>query len=445
MATSPAPATASRLVVALAVAAAALVLWVLVRHGTSIPASADDYCNRLNALHGTLAEATAKSYVDWTGRLLTTVVLYATFRAVDLPHAWIASVAMPFLLALACGLFAAALCRERDATRVVLAAFLFCLLPLGLYPLTGQALFWPTGGIVYMVPLVVLAAWLAMLDRIAAGRPVPGGVLLPFALGVLAGNAIELLWGPLLLVGGVAFARARGPQARRAVGATLAGIAAGMLVLGAAPGNFHRAGVTPRSFSTDVGWLAGEYVRMAAEVFASGWLLMALAVALVAASVLVRRTSVPGSALPALLVASAFASLVPVLAAPPQFAPRNGLFLLVLLFGAAVAFAWPRVARTRTGMAMLAVAALCAALVLAVRFHEDTQIAQVLHHRWQQRDAQLRSAVASGQRDVELPRLTVYPSPSIHSLELGDDPQRWDNKCVAQYYGLDAIRVPPPR
>ncbi len=147
----------------------------------------------------------------------------------------------------------------------------------------------------------------------------------------------------------------------------------------------------------------------------------------------------------ALLVAAAFASLLPVLAVPPQFAPRNGLYLLVLLLAAALAFAIPPLVSTRYGTLAIALFALAGSIVVSARFAEDTEIARVLQARWIGRDHALRAAAASGQREVVLPRLTVYPPPTVHAIELGEDPDRWDNRCVARYYGLAAVSVPPAR
>ncbi|GIK86480.1 MAG: hypothetical protein BroJett026_19610 [Betaproteobacteria bacterium] len=435
----------------LAVAAVASALWVLVRHGLAIPASTDDYCNRLNALQGTLAQATLASYTGWTGRLLTTAVLYAVLRVVDLPDLAKVSAVLPALLAACAWMLAGAFGTRHRLDRLAIAALAFVALVLGTHRLLGQTVFWATGGIVYLVPLFLLATWLAMMARVAGGRPPRGGAWSAFALGVLAGNAIELAWSALAIVGLAVLVHVRRQDAPRASAlAGLAGALAGGAVLAAAPGNFHRATATERSFSLDLPWLGGEYARMVGEVFAAAPGVPVGAALLVVLGAAVRTPSAAThlrqrALIAALLVAAAFASLLPVLAVPPQFAPRNGLYLLVLLLAAALAFAIPPLVSTRYGTLAIALFALAGSIVVSARFAEDTEIARVLQARWIGRDHALRAAAASGQREVVLPRLTVYPPPTVHAIELGEDPDRWDNRCVARYHGLAAVSVPPAR
>jgi len=434
----------------LAVAAIAVTLWVLVRHGLAVPASADDFCNRNNAFRGTALEATLASYGEWTGRLVTTFALYHALRLVDLPQLSTVSALLPLLLAGCAWFLAGAFGARHLIDRLAIAAFAFVALVLGLHLLLGQVVFWATGGIVYLLPLLLVAAWLATMARIAEGKPAHGGALGAFAIGVLAGNSIELAWGALAVVGPAVLVHVRSqPQPLRHASAAFAGAITGAAILAAAPGNFVRATATERSFSFDAPWLAGEYARMVGEVVAKAPGLVVGIVVLVAIGLAVHTTSPVTHArqrtlIAFLLVVAAFASLVPMLAAPPQFAPRNGVFLLVLLLAAAMAFAIPPILATRYGAVTLAAVALFGALALPIRFAEDTQAAQLLKSRWVERDHALRAAAAAGRRDVVLPRRTVYPPPTVHAIELGDDPARWDNKCVARYYGLAGIVVPPP-
>jgi hypothetical protein len=439
------------LVAWIAVAAVAVTLWVMVRHGLAIPASADDFCNRNNALAGTALEATLSSYEGWTGRLVTTFVLYHALRLVDLPQLATISGVLPLLLALGTWLIAGAFGARHVVDRLAIAAFLFVAIVLGLHHLTGQVVFWATGGIVYLLPFVLLAAWLATMARIAEGKPSRVGVLGAFALGALAGNAIELTWSALAIVGLAVLAHVRGqPQLLRRAAAALAGAVAGAAILAAAPGNYVRATATERSFSLDASWLAGEYARMLGEVFAKAPGFLAGLLALVVVGLVVHTPNLTThwrqrALIAALLVVAALASLLPVLAVPPQFAPRNGFFLLVLLLAAAAAFAVPPILAMRYGALLLAGTALAGSLLLPFRYAEDTQVAQLLSARWTERHHVLRAAASAGRKDVVLARMPFYPRPTVHALELGDDPARWDNKCVARYYGLASVTVPAER
>lgn len=434
----------------LAFAAAVVTLWVLVRHGLAVPASADDYCNRNNALRGTALEATLASYTGWTGRFVTTFVLYLVMRVVDLPQLAVVSALLPLVLAAATWLAAGAFGARHVVDRSVIAVLALVALVLGLHALSGQVLFWATGGLVYLLPLVLAGAWLATMARLAQGANARGGALGALALGLAAGNSIELVWGALLVTGLAVLWHVRSqPQLARQAALALAGALAGGALLAAAPGNYHRATATERSFDLDFAWLAGEYERMLREVGAvAPGLLVGLAVLVALGLVLHtpnRVTHWRQRAFVALLLAvAAFASLVPVLAVPPQFAPRNGFFLLVLLLLAAMAFAIPPILATRYGALALAIVSLAGALWLPARFAADTQAAQVMKARWNGRHYALMNAAAAGQRDVVVPPLGFFPLPTVHALELGEDPTRWDNKCVARYYGLASIVVRPP-
>jgi hypothetical protein len=435
----------------LAGTALAVTLWVLVRHGLAVPASTDDFCNRLNALQGTALEATLASYTGWTGRLVTTAALYLTLRTVDLPHLSIVSAMLPALLAMACWFLSGAFGARHLVDRLAIAAFAFVALVIGLHRLLGQTLFWVTGGIVYLVPLVLVSAWLSMMARIAEGKRPVGGVMGALLLGLLAGNSIELAWAVLIVTGLAVLVHVRAqPQACRDAAAALAGALAGGIVLAVAPGNFHRATATERSFSLDAGYLAGEYVRMLREVLAAAPELVGATLVLVVLGFAVRpAVRVPHVAqrglIASLLVLAALGSLAPVLAVPPQFAPRNGLFLLVLLFAAGLVMAIPPILATRYGTFAIATLAIAGALATSFRFVQETEAARVLQQNWVQRDALLRSAAAAGRLEVVLPRRPVWPPPTVHAIELGEDPARWDNKCVARYYGLSSVSAPPPK
>src|SRR5258705_5118382 len=142
--------TAVALALMIALATVALATWP----------TADDYCNSVLVGADGVAGALRWLFFEWSGRLVTGVPLYLAFSLVDIPALRWVSLALVCLFALAAWLIASFLAIEDQAFRWPLSAFVFAALAVGLYPLLGQAVFWSTGGIVYMVPLVLTLAWL---------------------------------------------------------------------------------------------------------------------------------------------------------------------------------------------------------------------------------------------------------------------------------------------
>ena len=446
---------------ALAGAAIILVVAALATHGLAVLPSTDDFCNRLSATAEPLGEALRTMYLGWSGRVVTGTLLYAIFATLDLPQMRIAIVALVLLFAAVAFALARLVVPRDEGLRLPVAAFALAALTLGLYPLLDQVVFWPTGGIVYLVPLILLLAWLRSFRRLVVDADPGWGKAAGFAFGIVVGNAIELVL-PIVLVHGavllVAHWRSVPPNLRSIAAWRLAGVMAGACVLVAAPGNFVRAGATPDSFNSDPVHLARAFESMLGEVLSTGapLLVIAAAMGLSAAVAMVWSAMVWSNgfrsqggktrgrlAETVALVAGAIASLVPLLAAPAQFAPRNGLYLLVTLFVAVSLLSMPAIARRREGGVALAALALAGAVYVTGFMTGDVQAARALRVELADRDQRLRDAAAQGNREAVVPAIRRYPPVSVHWIELAADASRWDNRCMARYYGLDAVRVEP--
>ena len=434
----------------LALAAVVLMAGVLISHAAQVSPSTDDFCNRLNATSQRLPETVQTAYTGWTGRVVTTAILHATLASADLFSLAVPGVLLAALFVYAAWLIATFSTLEWTAGRPVVFALSLATLMAGLYSLTGQALFWITGGIVYTIPLVLLLAWLVVMRRLFvdgnAGRI---GAVSGFALGVLVGNAIEAVV-PIALVYGASMlwlARERLSSAtRRAVFACIAGVVVGAMILAAAPGNLTRVAATGGSLFENLRLLGPSSLRIASTMLdVGGVLLVAVAIMLGLGIMASRGRDRPAfgrSSETLVLMAGAIASALPILLAPDQFAPRNLYFLLVMLLVAALVFAAPRLAAIRSAPTLVATLALAGAIGNAVVYARNIDDARAIRARLVEQDALLRKAALAGERDVIVPRIGLVPPPTVHFIELAADAQRWDNRCVARYYGLKSLRTP---
>jgi hypothetical protein len=310
-----------------------------------------------------------------------------------------------------------------------------------------------------MLPLVLALLWLASVRRLLQGRAPRADVICGFLIGVLAGNSIELVWAILLMyVGFVAPSRwnALPSIARRGLVARVVGLAAGMLLLVVAPGNYARAKVTPGSFTLEPAYLVSEYFAMLKEIVAFAWPMAAVIVVAALMSIVAWREArrfekiaIEPSPLreAAGLAIGALASIVPLLAAPPQFAPRNGFYLLIFALVAALIplVAYARHARWRplAAPALIVIAAMGAA-VISVPLLADAAQSGVLRERQVARDRVLREMPRGNATDAIVAPIGVWPVPrTLHFVEVEPDSAQWNNRCMAKYYGLRSIALEP--
>lgn len=418
--------------------------------------TADDYCNSVLVRDSGVGGALHWLFFEWSGRLVTGAPLYTMFAFVDLTSLRWMSVALVCLLAVAAGQIGWMLAGEDVPLRWPLSAFVFAALVLGLYRLLGQAVLWSTGGVVYMLPLALALLWLASVRRLLQGNESRAGPALGFLLGVLTGDAIELVW-PILVayIALVAPSRwsALSSIARRGIVVRVIGLAAGMALLVVAPGNYVRAKVTPGSFSFEPFDLASHYIGMLKEIVVTAWPMATIIAAVAVTSMLASRKTSTADRLAApsprreavALAIGALASAIPVLAAPPQFAPRNGFYMLIFALAAALIplVAHARHARWRplAAPALIGLAAIGTAIV-SVPLVADARQSSEFRERQLARDRMLRELPRTGRADAIVAPIGVWPVPrTLHFVEVEPDPAQWNNVCMAKYYGLRSIAL----
>jgi hypothetical protein len=420
--------------------------------------TADDYCNSVLVSDGGVAGALRWLFFEWSGRLVTGVPLYLAFAVVDLPALRWVSFALVCLFALAAWLIASFLAIEDRAFRWPLSAFVFAALAVGLYRLLGQAVFWSTGGIVYMVPLVLTLAWLVPIRRMLHGMLPRGGAVYGFLLGLVVGNSIELVL-PILAayVALVVPSRWRmlSAIARRALGFRVGGVIAGAAVLIAAPGNYARAKVTPDSFRFEPDYVVTQYLHMLDEIATKAWPMVAIVAALALASLLVANRLRPSRAADqspsalreaGALAMGAFASIVPVLAVPAQFAPRNGIYLLVFAFVAALLPLTGYVQQSRWrrfGSGAFVGLAAAGAVIASTPLVADARLSEAFRERLLARDRALRQLAHDNRVDATVAPVGLTMPRTLHFVEVDTNRKQWNNVCTAKYYGLRSIALDP--
>ena len=143
----------------------------------------------------------------------------------------------------------------------------------------------------------------------------------------------------------------------------------------------------------------------------------------------------------------ALASIVPLLAAPPQFAPRNGFYLLIFALIAALVplVAYARHARWRplAAPALIVLAAMGAAII-SVPLLADAAQSAAFRERQLARDRMLRELPSGNATDAIVPPIGIWPVPrTLHFVEVEPDRTQWNNRCTAKYYGLRSIALEP--
>ena len=223
------------------------------------------------------------------------------------------------------------------------------------------------------------------------------------------------------------------------------------LLLIAAPGNYARAQVTPDSFRFDPYYLAAQYLRMLSEIAMNAWPMIVVIGALTIASIAVSSLSSHAGNRCVLrevaaLAVGAAASIVPVLAAPPQFAPRNGLYLLVF---ALIASMMPLLSARRaishrfTAPALLVFASL-GSVAASIPLIADARQSEALRAQLIARDRTLRHLPHASEVDATVARIDLARPATLHFIDVAPDRKQWNNVCTAKYYGLRSIALGRP-
>jgi hypothetical protein len=428
------------------------------------------------------AEAQWRLYIGWSGRFAATLLV----TLVEL----IGPRAVPFLpgLALLAWLSAATWAvRELQQHQAAApgwrlpwwpAAVVATVLVVSTLQTTAdlpQVLFWQTGMVSYLWPLVLATVYVAWVARVSRGRARSAAVHGVPALG--------LSFGPVFLAGGtsetfaaaqvtalalacvVAYVAGARPRSSTLLPMLLVGLLGALLalaVLAVAPGNSVRQETAartplsvalPQTLEFTQGWLRLTFARPHAAMLL---LLVAIPAAIGATS----PYPTPASPRWRVLVASALATALVILACmlpafyalgsnPPgraQVIPQYALVCSVAALGWALGTATgARLGSSlrRPAAGWVAAAALLALLALGPLAMARDVLQQIAPARayaaaWDELDTDVRAERNQGKQDV-----TVRTLPStgmVHNLDwVGPNRTDWFNECVARYYDLHTI------
>lgn len=349
-----------------------------------------------------------------------------------------------------------------------------------------QSLYWQTGMLTYLVPLIFITANAALVASSIKGEPVRAApwriglcALLALAAGGFSEVSAVLQLGGISLLLAASLVRARGlcsRDTRALIIACFVGALAALLLVALAPGNGVRRelGGAPASLP----WSIESSCRYALYFFeqhtrrwrGTALLCFALPACLAlsaGASRLGQSIETPGSrrllkllavgtvvgfALIVLCFIPGFYAQSEALPRRAQLIPKFVLVCLNVYWGALAGLALLKATRGRKALPRALLAGWCAVAALlfvsaaasARRTFALGARARAYAERWDEAERQIRAAAAAGAREVTVRAVEGeewelgFGRPE---LRLSRDPLAPQNVAAARYYGLDSVRA----
>jgi len=443
---------------------------------------ADDFCTADSLARMGFVPSQAHWYLTWSGRYMSTLMISLAQSVGPRLTPWLPSLVL--LAWVAAGLYLAHRLHTVGAPTawavglplVTLHAFA----TLEGAPSVYQSLYWQTGMVTYLLPLILLLVYGGWLWPLAIGRAHPrvlgAGCMLSLGSAFLLGGFSEtyvalqtsVLGLGLLLVWTLS---GRGGRLRGSalVGCGLAGSILSGLALALAPGTQVRIGLMPPR---------PDAARLIEATLRDGYLFLArtvkempegIALAILIPLLLIllhnsreatlakegdasrRKMALALVILPVLTPLLMLSTIAPyeyaissypdarVLVAP-VFTLIGGLVLWGACLGrllAQLVAPWP----TRANVLVIALAAAAVAALATASVRETSEIlgtvevSRAYAESWDTRDMRLRQARAAGLESVAAASLRHMGG----LAEIGRDPNEWINRCVAGTYGLGAV------
>lgn len=431
---------------------------------------ADDFCSAYFARRLGLLRSVWYWYNNWSGRYTA----FGTDWVMERLGAYALPVIPPLVLlawfvltVIAIRLWLRRLLPDSKWTALTLGGvFLFVVLLLS--PLVPQSLYWWNAMRSYSLPLVLLTAYIVLLqigmERLRTKRDLWVGSLLSFlflfANGGLGETYVAFQLGLLVAVVALEWFVHRDLNSVlfRLLFAGLLGSAAALVIVVLAPGNAVRQDLYPPHPGLILLLQLGvqNYLAFLSDIVQTPEKLAGLLGAVGTAFWLGTQTEqaakqswlVPVLFAGALLLS--FACVLPaVYATSEPSAPRTMIvpvFILLAGWMAAGFILGGQWTSARSQSSRLVVPALAvglivyAALVNGLALYRDRTVYVEFAKRWQAADAQILQAKARGDKSVTIPAMHVWTGPGGDPT---DNPKFWVNQCYSLYYDITVLGPNP--
>lgn len=413
---------------------------------------ADDYGFTLRAqLRGPLGSA-LDYYNGWSGRFVTSLVTGTFYNILDIRHLNVVSVVLTFILVTCIYLVAGILSSILRLSKGILFVLLVPIFWFGLSFIYGQVVLWPTGGIVYLLPLLMGLFVQGKILGIVSFANKYSRLELGFIwfVGVLAGNGIEFVSVTTMVMAFLILMLFRGEissSSKKQVLVISSGVLIGAIILMVAPGNYVRATYSSRALKFHLLPLIYNLAYLFLKyTYVCKWFFV---LALVSSFVFVKnyKSSADDGRLrkySLVFLFTAFSTLVPMVLLKDFAATRTALFYGVYGFiGISIfIFSFHKKLNVMSSKIMIdhrnliAILAFCALVNVTFDIYLASGIKSQYLQRLELLDTQKGQVV-----DVDVENIVgPYPS-SIYNDDIKSDPNHWINVEVAKYYNFKTIKL----
>lgn len=442
----------------------------LIIFGFNTWAIADDFCNLSRALNEGPFTHTLNIYKQWSGRILTGFLMSLSFYILKTPLNFnLISSFLGLILGVVIFIISKIIFwNEKDLTQKLAFSLIFgAIFWLGLENIIGEVIFWPTGGIVYLIPLLLGVTWCWLYLKLIfpstnANSHNKTSTIFGIILSLLVGNAIEPLSVSLLCFGVILLYqnyKSLPTSNRNAAIIRLIALIITTIVLFVAPGNFIRASYNPLSFDLNIAHLLLNYLKIIVFYVRVGHTLLFLSVILGLLMIFINITNPmtklklffkkiylnPSSNIGMAFLWAALAGIVPMTLVRGFAAPRTSLYFLIFtVIGILLIFRSIELSGTIRKMHKLSllkyIVPIMVGIYLIIIIILDSKQASTIRSQFFFRDNLIKS-VPVNTEIVSVPSITGMLPKRIHFDDILPDSKYWINGCIAKYYKIKEVQI----
>ena len=426
---------------------------------------ADDFCNAIDVLNMGIFGFIESVFYKNSGRIFTTAILATSFAWVSFQYIHIVMACMGALLVCISMISISYIFPGASkAIRIASGAIFSCVFWVLLGAATGEVVYWPTGGYVYLVPLflLVMSKKMMTISINASQSRAIASYALAFAWYFFLGNSIELLIVPsvTLLTYFYLIYWSSSKRARLILAISSFGFLFGFLLLVTSPGNFVRAGasaghvLTPsildltKNYYKVISWLSSivpgvrPYSILLFLLFATRIIHECFNRHLIGIGTFKDFLGNP-LYLSFLCLCVGYLSYLPFSFVPDFFATRAKIYFV--FFYAVSLFYFLKyllglINNLNLRIAVILSFGLTAFSIFAYQISNDYRIAYGIRKNYLARVEFIR--LHRGEEIFISPLTMAGQLPKhLHFNDASVDPQHWINQCMARYYYVDRISL----